>query len=568
MSLPPVVTRPAIADAESGERWTLAGLSLVMLMPSLDTSVANAGLPVFADAFDASFPQVQWIVLSYLLAITTLIVSAGRLGDMVGRRTTLLGAIAAFTLASLLCGMASSLWLLVAARAAQGIGAGAMMAMAIALVGDAVPAQKTGRAMGLLGSMSAIGTALGPSLGGVLTAGLGWPSIFLVNVPVGVAAFELVRRQVARDVGSRWVREQRFDLAGAFLLALTLGAYALSSTLRSATLSLNVALGLLSAVAGTVFYVVETHRPFPLIRLAVVRNGVVGRGLVMSALVSTVMMTTLVVGPFYLSRVLGLSHMAAGVALSVGPLVAALAGLPAGRLVDRIGAHRMTLFGLLGIASGAIGLVIVPSTAGLGGYLGPIALMTASYASFQAANNTAIMTGAREEHRGVIAGLLSLSRNLGLITGASVMAAVFAISMASNDPMTAAPEAIAAGMRVTFAVAAVVISLGLWAAGRARRALHPHTYKTVQLDRRGAIAGPGGLIEKHNGRMRKVRLLNGRVNPMLVAQPAERRGLRQSGGDGLNARPSDMSRYGATLSVMTAPSSVHWGGRPTRACTK
>ncbi len=157
-----------------------------MLLSSLGTSIANVGLPTLAQAFNASFQEVQWIVLAYLLAITTLIVSVGRLGDIIGRRRLLLAGIVLFTVASVLCGVAPTLWLLIAARAAQGLGAAIMMALTMAFVGETVPKAKTGSAMGLLGTMSAIGTALGPSLGGVLIAGLGWRAIFLVNVPLGI----------------------------------------------------------------------------------------------------------------------------------------------------------------------------------------------------------------------------------------------------------------------------------------------------------------------------------------------------------------------------------------------
>ena len=117
-------------------QWALAGLCLSMLMPSLDASIANAGLPTLAHAFAASFQAVQWIVIAYLLAITTLIVSVGRLSDIVGRRRLLLSGIGLFTLASLLCGAAPTLWLLIAARAAQGLGAAVMLALTIALVGE------------------------------------------------------------------------------------------------------------------------------------------------------------------------------------------------------------------------------------------------------------------------------------------------------------------------------------------------------------------------------------------------------------------------------------------------
>src|SRR5229473_8549825 len=197
------------AEPTPSVRWALASLSLSMLLSSLGTSIANVGLPNFAQAFNASFQDVQWIVLAYLLAITTLIVSAGRLGDITGRRRLLLAGIVLFTLASVLCGVAPTLWLLVAARAAQGIGAAIMMALTMAFVGETVPKAKTGSAMGLLGTMSAIGTALGPSLGGVLIAGLGWRAIFLVNVPLGILTFLLALRYLPVDR-----REPKTDRAG------------------------------------------------------------------------------------------------------------------------------------------------------------------------------------------------------------------------------------------------------------------------------------------------------------------------------------------------------------------
>ena len=166
-------------------RWALTSLSLSLLLSSLGTSIANVGLPTLAQAFGAIFAQVQWVVLAYLLAITTLIVSVGRLGDLLGRRRLLLGGIALFTFASALCGLAPTLPWLIAARALQGLGAAVMMALTMALVGELVPKARTGSAMGLLGTMSAVGTALGPSLGGVLIATLGWRALFLVNLPLG-----------------------------------------------------------------------------------------------------------------------------------------------------------------------------------------------------------------------------------------------------------------------------------------------------------------------------------------------------------------------------------------------
>ncbi|WP_331371367.1 MFS transporter [Sinorhizobium chiapasense] len=461
-----ITTRPVEATAEGGERapsfrWALAALSLSMLLSSLGTSIANVGLPALAEAFGASFQAVQWVVLAYLLAITTLIVSVGRLGDIFGRRRLLSSGIALFTIASVLCGVAPSLWMLIAARAAQGVGAAIMMALAMALVGETVPKARTGSAMGLLGTTSAIGTALGPSLGGVLIAGLGWRAIFLAGVPFGVLAFFLAFRSLPADREGPKHRAG-FDTTGTALLALTLAAYALAMTIgRGSFGPLNMSLLLAAIFAGALFVFTEARAASPLLRLAMFHDPVLSAGLAMSALVSTVMMATLVVGPFYLSRGLGLDAASVGLVMSAGPLVAALAGVPSGRLVDRLGAQPMTVAGLAAIAAGAFLLSLFPAGFGVAGYIAPIVAVTAGYALFQAANNTAVMKDVGPGARGIVSGMLNLSRNLGLVTGASCMGAVFALASGTSEITEAAPEAVAAGMRITFAVAAVLIVAAL-----------------------------------------------------------------------------------------------------------
>ncbi|RWO49233.1 MFS transporter [Mesorhizobium sp.] len=443
-------------------RWALASLSLSMLLSSLGISIANVALPMLTQAFDASFQEVQWIVLAYLLAITTLIVSVGRLGDITGRRRLLLAGLFLFTVASVLCGVAPTLWLLIAARAAQGLAAAIMMTLTMAFVGETVPKARTGSAMGLLGTMSAIGTALGPSLGGLLIAGAGWRAIFLVNVPLGLLAFCLAYRYLPADRREPKTDRAGFDVVGTLLLALTFGAYALAMTIgRGSFGQLNLALFVAAVFAAGLFVLVEARVASPLIRLAAFGNTTLSASLAMSALVATVMMATLVVGPFYLSRALGLDAAVVGIVMSVGPLVAALTGVPAGRIADRFGAGRMTVIGLIAIAAGCFILSVMPAISGIPGYIAPIAVITSGYALFQTANNTAVMSDIRPDQRGVISGLLNLSRNLGLITGASVMGAVFAFASEAIDIATARPDAIATGMRITFAVAAILIIVAL-----------------------------------------------------------------------------------------------------------
>ncbi|QAY94023.1 MFS transporter [Pseudomonas sp. ACM7] len=443
-------------------RWALASLSLSMLLSSLGTSIANVGLPTLAQVFNASFQHVQWIVLAYLLAITTLIVSVGRLGDITGRRRLLLAGIGLFTLASALCGFAPTLWLLIGARALQGIGAAIMMALTMAFVGETVTKAKTGSAMGLLGTMSAIGTAMGPSLGGLLIGGFGWQAIFLITVPLGLLTLVLAHRYLPADRQKLKTDRAGFDPLGTLLLALTLAAYALAMTLgRGSFGPFNIALLLAAGVGVGLFVFAEARVTSPLIRLAMFRDPVLSGSLAMSLLVATVMMATLVVGPFYLAHGLGLDAVLVGLVLSVGPFVAALTGVPAGRIADRFGAQRMTLVGLAAMATGCLTLSVLPKTFGIGGYLLPMVVITLGYALFQTANNTAVMADVQPDQRGVISGMLNLSRNLGLITGASALGAVFALASASVDIATARPEAVASGMRITFAVALVLIAVAL-----------------------------------------------------------------------------------------------------------
>lgn len=443
-------------------RGTLASLSLTMLLPSLGTSIANVALPTLAQEFGGSFQQVQWIVLGYLLGMTSLIVGVGRLGDMIGRRRLLLAGVALFTAASAASAFAPTLGVLIGARAVQGLGAAIMMALSLAFVGGTVPKERTGRVMGLLGSMSAIGTAMGPSVGGVLIASFGWNSIFLLNLPLGAAALLLAYRFLPVDRMLTTGDRGRFDVPGTVLLALTLAAYALAVTLGKGSFGpLNIAL-LVTAAAGLVlFVVVEARTKSPLVRLALLREPRLSVGFALSALVSTVLMATLVVGPFYLARSLGLSAALVGIAMSVGPAVAALTGIPAGRATDRFGTNRMTVLGLLGVGVGSLLLALMPPAFGIVAYVAPLALMTASYALFQTANNTSVMKDVTADSCGVVSGLLNLSRNLGLVTGASVMGAVFALATGVDDVTAAPPDAVAAGMKATFAVAAVLIGVAL-----------------------------------------------------------------------------------------------------------
>jgi EmrB/QacA subfamily drug resistance transporter len=459
--VPSSVALPASPTANR-QRLALATLALTMLMSSLGTSIANVGLPTFARAFGASFQSVQWIVLAYLLAVTALVVSVGRLGDLFGRRRLMLGGVAVFTAASLACAAADALWMLVAARAVQGLGAAVMMALTMALVGEAVPQQRAGRAMGLLGTMSAIGTAMGPSLGGWLIAASGWPALFWINLPLGSAALFMAHRYLPADRAAN--KQVSFDYGGSLLLAAALASYALAMTVGRGAFGPINALLLGSAFAGFgLFVLVESRVRAPLVQPALFRIRLVSQGFVASALATTVAMTTLVVGPFHLAGALHLAPAQIGLVMSAGPLVAAVMGVPAGKAVDRFGAARVAATGLMLMVAGALALACTSAESGIAGYVVPLVTLTAGFSIFQAANNTAVVVGIDPAQRGVVSGLLTLSRNLGLVTGASVMGAVFSWAAGTPDIATAGAQAVVAGTHAAFAVAAALAGIALLA---------------------------------------------------------------------------------------------------------
>ena len=403
----------AVPGRTPEDRGALLALSMAMLLASLGTSIANVALPALGTAFGAPLDQLQWVVLSYLAAVTGGVLFAGRLGDELGRRTLLLAGLALFFASSLLCAAAPALWGLVAARAGQGLGAAAMMALAMALAVEAPG--KSGRALGLLGAMSAAGTALGPALGGVLIALAGWRALFLLCACGGGAALVLVLRYVPG-------RE---------------GAVAARGGFRA--------------------------------MFALARDPLLARSLAALPLGAAVVMAALVVGPFYLAYGLEQNAARVGLLLSIGPVVAALAGVPAGRLADRFGARRVTVAGLLLMAGGSAGLGLFPLSFGVAGYAAPIAVTTFGYALFQTGNNGLVLRRAPGGQRGLVSGLLTLLRNAGLIAGASAGAYVFAFMLGSTAPAVAAPGTVAAAARAAFGASALlpllalaVIGIGGW----------------------------------------------------------------------------------------------------------
>nr|WP_245396334.1 MFS transporter [Jiella sonneratiae] len=377
---------------------------MAMLLASLGTSIANIALPTLAEAFSAPFAQVQGVVVAYLAALTISVVIAGWLGDGYGLKPMLVTGLAVFAAGTLLCAVAPNLWLLIGARAVQGIGASFLMTLAMALMRQTAGEMRVGRAMGLLGTVSALGTALGPSLGGLMIPITGWRGIFWVQVPLAVLALILAARTLPHGPEKRKPRAA--------------GSWSMIDRRLAPNLAVNI-------------------------------------------LVAAVMMATLVVGPFYLSLGLGLEAGHVGLVMAVGPVISIFSGVPAGRLVDGWGSGRVLAVGLILLTVGAMLLALAPDMTGVGGYLLSIIVLTPGYQLFQAANNTGALANVPKDRRGTVSGALNLSRNIGLIAGASFMGAVFAFGVGTEEFTNALPTDIAAGMRLTFLLAGAMMLVAM-----------------------------------------------------------------------------------------------------------
>ncbi|TQL82634.1 MFS transporter [Microbacterium saperdae] len=446
-------------------RTGVGALALSVLVASLGTSAANVALPTIAADLEGTFAQTQWVALAYLLAMTATSLTVGHLGDLLGRRRVLLAGIAVFSVAAILCAIAPTLGMLIAARALQGVGAAVMMALPLARARDTVPPERLGAIMGLLGTTAAVGTASGPALGGLLITVAGWPAIFAVMAPLGLLAAVLLGRphgEIRHTAGPRG----RFDVAGVLLLTAAVALYTLGATDPGTDDSWPTALLLTAAVATAVLFGVwESRAAHPILPLALLTVRAISLGAVLNLIVGTVMMSTLVVGPFFLAGALHLAPAAIGATMAAGPVASILSGVVAGRAVDRFGARGMTTVGLTAMIAGSLALALLPAAGGLPGYITGTVLLAPGYQLFLAANNTSVLGATPAERRGVTSGLLGLSRNLGLVTGASVLAALFASSAGATAIADASAETLTAALRTTFLattamlVVAVLLSL-------------------------------------------------------------------------------------------------------------
>lgn len=456
--------------------WSMLAVGMSVFMGTLDMSIVNVSLPTLVKQLHTDFPTIQWVILGYVLVVTSLMLGVARLGDMYSKKTLFIWGIIVFTIGSLLCGTSPGVSWLIAFRVIQGFGAVIMQALGAAIIVEIFPPYERGRAMGLIGTTVSIGIATGPALGGLIIGLIGWRWIFLINVPVGVitlsATINLVPSFSPRE------RNQRFDLIGALIMLVTLLCFALGMTLgQQEGFKNQMVLGLLF-VAGAgvmIFLLTEKRVAQPMVELGLFRDMLFSLSLFMGFLSFITLGGTFLL-PFFLELVKGYTPQKVGFLMMVTPVLMGIISPLSGSLSDRFGTRGISLIGLLMIFGGCLSISTLRADVTIMGYLLRVAPIGLGMGFFQSPNNSAIMGAVPPQRLGVASGLMALSRNLGQTAGIPLMGSIFiaaAISSAQFDrvtPITELPrQALVDGVTGTYSIAAYVILFstilavaGLW----------------------------------------------------------------------------------------------------------
>lgn len=427
-------------------------------MATLDISVVNIALPTLSRTFGVPLTTIEWVVLAYVVTITGLLLAFGRLADRRGRRTIYGVGLAIFTAASALCGAAPSAHGLIAARALQGLGAAMMSANSAALLISAFGPEERGKALGAFGAMVGVGLALGPPLGGFILGHFSWRWIFFLNLPLGVLAWLLLRARVPADPAPR--PGGALDVAGALAWCVALVALMLGLS-RGPAAGWRAAsvwpLFPIAAAALAAFVAIERRveargamPPLLPIRLLAGPLGVA------VFLTLTGQALSIAVGfhlPLYLEEVLGFDALKSGSWLAVLPVAALLCAPLAGALADRLGTRPLAAFGM---ALTAVGLWLIshvgvaPHPAQL---IGGMVLVGVGQGLFAVPNSSALLSTVPAGQLGIASGLQATTRNLGIATGAAVMAALVATRYAAQGGGPLGAGGSGAGHRLAFAAA-------------------------------------------------------------------------------------------------------------------
>lgn len=413
--------------ATQPNKWAvLAILAIGIFMATLDSSIVNISLPTIAHYFHVPLNgAIEWVIIAYLVTIAGVLLTIGRLADMIGRKTLWIAGLITFTLGSTLCGASPTLLVLIIARAFQGLGGALIMSVSPAILTSAFPPEERGRALGMNAVFVALGTSVGPTLGGIITANFSWRWIFYVNVPLGIiGVIATVFVLKGRPAGARG----RFDPAGALLLAvglisLTLGlSFGQEWGWSSLALISTIAI---SMIALFLLVVVEQRINDPIIDFSLLHNRVFVSANISLIIYFLALFAVSFMLPFYLEELRGLGVIEAGLLLSPLPLTIAVVAPFSGALADRVGTRWLAAGGL---TIACVGLVLISqlnAQSSIGDIVWRLIVIGVGQAIFQSPNNSALMGSAPRNRQGVASGFLATGRVVGQSISVALAGAVF-----------------------------------------------------------------------------------------------------------------------------------------------
>lgn len=440
--------------------WTLAVVGAGTFMSALDGSVVNTALPIIGKSTGASVSTLEWIVLIYLLVVSSSLLVFGRLADIYGQRWIYVSGLAVFIAGSALSGFAPGVGTLIIFRGIQALGAAMLFALGPAVLTGAFPGRERGRALGMQATVTYLGLATGPALGGFITQHLGWPWIFFINAPIGLlvipVAFYAIRPMVSKS-------DQPFDPAGALTLAVTLAAllFALSKGndmgWGNPLIIATMAIGVVSLAA---FIFIETRIAHPVLDLKLFSNKIFSASTAAAFLnyLTTTSVTFLM--PFYLINASGYRVADAGLVLISTPVVMAIVAGPAGALSDKIGYRIPATIGMFLTAAGVLLLRTLQPGSPPSTVVPHLALIGLGVGLFTSPNNSALMGAAPGNRRGVAGAILAAARNMGFAIGTALAGLIYTIRLHSLSHSAADAHAITRAMQDATSLIALAAIIG------------------------------------------------------------------------------------------------------------
>ena len=406
--------------------WTLAAMCFALFMIMLDNTVVNVALPSIQKDLGASLSSLEWTVNAYTLTFAVLLVTGGRLGDILGRRKMFLFGVVVFALSSAAIGLAPDQGWLVAGRALQGVGAAFMMPATLSIITVTFPAEERGKAIGTWAGVSALALAIGPVVGGALTEYVSWRAIFFLNLPVavGAVAVTLFAAHESRDESTR----HTIDWPGIFTISTGLTALVLA-LIEGNSWGWGspeiVALLATAAVGLTAFAVIERRVKEPMVDFTLFRSQTFLGTNAIAFIVSFAMLAMFFFTALYMQNILGYSAIEAGVRFLPSTLMIVAIAPLAGRLTDRIGPRPLLVSGLTLVTFALFLQTRIDLHTGYGLLLPAFILMGIGMALTMSPMSTAAMNAVEPQKAGVASGILSMSRMVGGTFGVAALGALF-----------------------------------------------------------------------------------------------------------------------------------------------